>query len=988
MSDAPTHPPGNPAGDNTGGTASSEINTIIARFLEAAEEGNATQLLDDLCRQYPQFSERIRRRVDSLRKLGLVGPGSADSPSIPERLGDFRLLRSLGGGGMGVVYEAEQVSLGRTVALKLIRPENLFFEVSRERFRREVDAIARLQHPGIVPIYTVGEEQGIPYFAMERVRGKTLGEVLESIVPRQPWRLRGSDLLHAIASTDTTAETGHHAFFSGDWANVCIRIAREVAAALAHAHERGVLHRDVKPSNIMITPGGRVLLMDFGLAIAEGASRLTRTGARIGSLPYSPPERLAGDGRAPDARSDIYSLGVTLYELLTLQLPYYGEGADETIRRIVEGEPTPPLQLHRNLSADAATVCLKAMEVDPGHRYYSAAALERDLASLLEGRPIAARPPGAARRVYKWVQRHPASTVASVLGSVILVGGPLGYAYEQSNAKELIEKKNTELQIQTRLANEAKDAADAERKRALSDFAIATRAVDQMLTRVAEDRFRYDPGLEEFRDEVLAQAQTLWEEFLKNHASDTGVQIETAEAYRRVADIQFERGDVEKAVAACTSQIELLNKLATHDPENPQVHERLISATTARGTYWNYVQKTDAARDAFREAVARGRVAIAKFPSNQSVQAALASALDFSGVNFRDTSRFDAAIECFEESETLYRKLIAEGGGDTSTKHHLGSVLQHHGVALTQMRKPEDARKVFTESVDVLKTLAKENPDDIVIWQSLSNSQQSHANSYAMYAMPREAEPIVREALAISERLSKGYPYNSPLRQMYADQNNMLGVVCAQQSNFAQATEAFERASDEYERLARDTGMTPQLRQGIAGCNNNVGRLLLLSKDFEGARQRLEKAIETQRQSLALNPDSFQFKDFLCQQLFNLSQAWLGLKRYEDAVACAEEVGELAGKDFFKLEMAAQVWAGCYNYASTTTEVTGLDRDKEAARCLERTIHFLEESCDAGLADDRKLSSPAYQSIAGNDAFRAIVEKVKKRASEQAGKKQ
>ena len=256
-----------------------------------------------------------------------------DSPRAarsPTRLGPFRLLRELGAGGMGIVYLAEEEGLGRTVALKLIRPEHLFFPGSRERFQREIEAVARLQHPNIVPIFSVGEEQGLPFFAMEYVEGRSLSEILSGLRGRNPGELSGADLRAALGDDEGQRESTSgttRQLFDGNWADACIQLVMQVADALAHAHARGVLHRDIKPSNILLTPDGRARLLDFGLARTEGSQQLTQTTTQIGSLPYLPPEQLDESTRIPSERQDIYSLGVTLYELLALDSPFLGSDA-------------------------------------------------------------------------------------------------------------------------------------------------------------------------------------------------------------------------------------------------------------------------------------------------------------------------------------------------------------------------------------------------------------------------------------------------------------------------------------------------------------------------------------------------------------------------------------------------------------------------------------------------------------------------------------
>ena len=252
--------------------ASDPVGAMLVECMEELSRGNHGAI-EELCRAHPEHVAEIRERMGILLQMGLVEGVAADADDFPERLGEFQLVRRLGGGGMGVVYEALQERLGRTVALKLIRPEHLYFPRARERFRRETEAVAKLQHPAIVSIYTVGEERGIPYFAMELVRGATLADILTMVETRAPESLRGEDLREAVlgGSGFETIEDNEatRRLFDASWTDACARIVFRIADALAHAHSRGVLHRDIKPSNIAITPAGRVVLLDFGLATAS-----------------------------------------------------------------------------------------------------------------------------------------------------------------------------------------------------------------------------------------------------------------------------------------------------------------------------------------------------------------------------------------------------------------------------------------------------------------------------------------------------------------------------------------------------------------------------------------------------------------------------------------------------------------------------------------------------------------------------------------------
>ena len=427
------------------------VEELLATCLDLPEEQQEAAVAQ-AAQQHPELATELWDRFEALCRMGLARRG-ADAFEFPERLGDFRLVRRLGGGGMGIVYLAIQESLNREVALKLIRPEQLFFPGARERFRRETEAAARLQHPGIVPIYTVGEQQRIPYFAMERVQGCTLAEILASLRGAAPESLSGLDLWQTIQKAlHLPHEVPESSLFHKTWVSACMDICQQSAAALTHSHDRGIIHRDIKPSNIMLTHDGRVLLFDFGLTSSQGDDRLTKTGSMIGTLYYMPPEQLRNS--TVDARSDIYSLGVTLYELLTLQVPYQGSDTVEIQKRILDGRPDPIRARNRKVSSDAETICLHAMELEPGLRYQTAKLFAEDVEAALVLRPIKARPPGTLFKLRRWAQRNPALSVAMLLAVLLFVGGPLTLWLQQREHSR---------QLQQQVEKEKAARAEAER---------------------------------------------------------------------------------------------------------------------------------------------------------------------------------------------------------------------------------------------------------------------------------------------------------------------------------------------------------------------------------------------------------------------------------------------------------------------------------------------------------------------------------------------
>jgi serine/threonine protein kinase/tetratricopeptide (TPR) repeat protein len=484
--------------------------TEAVAILESQGEPGLRAFLDSK----PVLAPEIARRLALLRDSGML-EGEEATALVPERLGEFVLGERLGGGGMGVVYAASQPSLGRQVALKLIRPEHLYFPGARERFRREIEAIARLEHPGIVRVYCAGEDGGVPYFAMERVAGLSLDRLLGMLRDRAPAELDERAVRQLVAPTGGEASVVEMRGRGRRWSELCCRWLCDLALAIDHAHRHGVLHRDLKPSNVIVTPDLSVKLLDFGLASTREGSHLTRTGSQVGSLPYMAPEQVEGRGADIDERTDVYALGVTMYELLTLHSPFLhdGESEEQTRRRILEGAAPPVRARNPSVPWDAETVCAVAMDPVPQRRYASAADFARDLHNVLELRSIAARRPGPARRLARLARRRPAWAVGILLGSLIVLVGPTLWAIREKIVGAQISKANQEARIEL----QTKDGI----LRFLNDDLLAAVAPDEagrhvpmreVLDRAAvriEGRFTDLPHVEAAIRETIGHTYTL-----------------------------------------------------------------------------------------------------------------------------------------------------------------------------------------------------------------------------------------------------------------------------------------------------------------------------------------------------------------------------------------------------------------------------------------------------------------------------------------------
>jgi serine/threonine protein kinase/WD40 repeat protein len=496
---------------------------FVARFRRGEHPA-----ISDYCARFPEHADEIRELFPALVMMEKIAPsvsearcageftGDVRTPVPCDGFGDYRIIREIGRGGMGIVYEAEQISLGRHVALKILPAGSLSDRRQRERFEREARAAARLHHTNIVPVFSVGRQDGLPYYVMQFIQGLGLDEVLDElrrmhgqsgstqrlgsagelrVSPRQSLTAnvarvlqnglcdtarisdpdaaaRGEsspawsfdqDLASGQVSADTTAPLatvtdvgrlsdrfslsspgthlpqdsgGLHAGSSSRrsyWQSVA-RIGLQVAGALQYAHEQGILHRDVKPANLLLDLRGTVWVTDFGLAKATETESLTRPEDLLGTLRYMPPE--AFEGRF-DPRSDVYALGLTLYELLSLTPAFNAADRQSLIKLVTTGEPAPLDRLDREIPADLVTIIHKALDRDPALRYQTAADLADDLQRFLDDMPIQARPISSVERLARWSRRNPAiawltATAAALVATVAIVSSVSWYRVEQA----------------------------------------------------------------------------------------------------------------------------------------------------------------------------------------------------------------------------------------------------------------------------------------------------------------------------------------------------------------------------------------------------------------------------------------------------------------------------------------------------------------------------------------------------------------------------
>jgi serine/threonine-protein kinase len=814
----------------------------------------------------PTLSDELRSPAHGdTPETGRMGPAAARRP-LPAG-GRYELLRPHARGGLGQVWVAADRELGREVALKEMHEQHARQPVSLSRFLLEARVTGGLEHPGIVPVYGLGRHpDGRPFYAMRFIQGDSLREAVEHF--HRTGRARRPAGERALAFRQLL----------GRLVDVC--------DAVEYAHSRGVLHRDLKPANVMLGKYGETLVVDWGLAKLTGQAEgeaaaesapgpsdttLTSPGKVLGTPAYMSPEQAAGRTDQVGPRSDVYSLGATLYFLLTNRAPFPpGEGED-TLARVMRGEFAPPRQVKRDVPAALEAVCLKAMALKPEDRYPSPRALANDLEHWLAGEPVGAYREPWSGRTWRRLKRHRTAVLGAVAALAVA-------AVSLAVATALLSAKNEEL---TR-ANESEQAARAD---AQQNFELATQAVEDYLTGVANNARLREKDLEPLRRDLLRSARAFYERFARRKQDAPKYASLAARSNLALGRIDDLLGEWKQAETHFGQALAALRVLAEAEPGQYATRQGLVQAhldlaDLARRRK-DFATAEPLARDALRLARQLGH----DFPKETAPPKFEARGHRLLGNLLSDRERLSAAEEEYRRAVGVQGRLADDLWGQVALARDQIAL----GMLYNKMRRHADSHSAYREALRVLDGPARASPREPHVRSATGAAQGGLAEALLQGGQAGEAECWFSEALTTQERLAADFPMIPSYRGELAHALNDLSRFLWRQGRYEECVVVRRRWVAEAERLAGDFPDLAFVRVGLAQSYYGLGQAAEKVGDRDEGLRRRRKSVEVLRGVVKDVPDVPAYRMKLSIYLSGVGFTLASQRHYDEAITAADE---------------------------------------------------------------------------------------------------
>ena len=768
-----------------------------------------------------------------------TSPGDQSSAKhLPdmERLGRFEIIEPIGRGGFGVVLRARDTRLDRDVALKIPRLEAALSDQARLRFEREAKAAAALSHPNLVAVYETGNEQGIDFIASEYIAGENLAAYLA-----QGNKLNPEDAAVWVA---------------------------EIAGALEHAHQRGVLHRDMKPSNILLdeTEGRRrPMIADFGLAAMSEQKDFTQTGAVLGTPAYMSPEQASSSQEKFGPTTDVYGLGTILYELLSGRSPFAGLKMVEMLDAVIRKEPDSPRSLNSAVPRDLESICLKCLEKEPAQRYASALELQADLQRFIDGKPVVARRITEPEKLLRWIKRNPLPSIGGAIAAAAVIVALVASIWGWMSTNRALQRES--------LA----------KKQARS-------AVNGYFTNVAENDLLDVPGLLPLREKLLQDALKYYQRFLESNLDDPELVEDVERAHFRVGLIHVKLGRFSEAKTAFEQALELQDAQLAENQSSVELRARKFKTVFQIGKVLNDLGDYNAGIPKLDEAIKGQRQLLESDADSVELKEPLSRSLRARSVASRETGEFDEAIAMAEESRNLLKEILDLSKEDTeSLRRRLAGINLDQANAVAKKGDLERAAEMDEESIEIFRSLLNEqrNPQDIF---GLSIGLRNRAGRYLLNRKIDEALPLLKESLDWGRQLQMMFPNENQYQDLLLGILESLGFCFAQMRQQEALASVLDYSIDLLEKKLAASPDDLKLRFGLAASQMNYGGTLAQNTiEFETARELMTSAMNHLDVVLKETPQNFQaemLRGFVLQNLAGLNNE---LKQYELAIENADE---------------------------------------------------------------------------------------------------